>query len=108
MSNYDASVWVCGVGRYSLSRLQVFLIHYSTVSQWQLICRASGRLHRLQEEKERDWDAKKYQLSLPYYKDVFWHKHQPDTTTLWLSVRYLKYEYWPTVFLMYKEDQSLP
>lgn len=53
VSNHDASVRVCGVGGYSLSRLQVFLAHYSTVSQWQLICRASGRLHRLQEKRER-------------------------------------------------------
>lgn len=37
---------------YSLSWLQILLAHHGTISQRQLICRASRRLHGLQRERQ--------------------------------------------------------
>ncbi len=44
--------WI-GDNDYSLSWLQILLAHHGTISQRQLICRASRRLHGLRGEKQK-------------------------------------------------------
>lgn len=47
-----------GDNDYSLSWLQILLAHHGTISQRQLVCRASRRLHGLRRENRRrfiDW-----------------------------------------------------